>query len=75
MGMESDESNLLDAVATILGLRGCYWNALDFFLENLRLFSFIFLCVCVCVYVFVRFKWIKMDKSFGLLSVNLWVWL
>lgn len=57
MGMESDESNLLDAVATILGLRGCHWNALArgcfllffFFLENLRSFSFIFLFSCVCI--------------------------
>lgn len=53
MGMESDESNLLDAVATILGLRGCYWNALGFFWKICVCFLlFFFVCVCVCMYLF-----------------------
>lgn len=46
--MESDESNLLDALATVLGLRGvpleCVGSGLFslffFFLENLSFFGF-----------------------------------
>ena len=61
--MEGDECNLLDAVATMLGLRGLVVSSSFFsFLENLRLFSFIFF-----FYVSCWFKWIEMDKSFDLL--------
>lgn len=73
MGMESDESNLLDAVATILGLRGCHWNALArgcfllfFFFFGKFAFVFFYFSFFVRVYS-VRFpcwfKWIEMDKS------------
>ena len=42
--MEGDECNLLDAVATMLGLRGLVVSSSFFpFLENLRLFPFFFL--------------------------------
>lgn len=73
MGMKSDESNLLDAVATILGLRGCHWNALArgcfllfFFFFGKFAFVFFYFSFFVRVYS-VRFpcwfKWIEMDKS------------
>lgn len=54
MGMESDESNLLDAVATILGLRGCHWNALA--RGCFLLFFFLFWKICVRFLLFFFFR-------------------
>lgn len=53
MGMESDESNLLDAVATILGLRGCHWNALA---RGCFLLFFLFWKICVRFLLFFFFR-------------------